>query len=101
MGLSEAYVTYASTGLLKEELLAIEPHALIAVGPGGAHDSDVIRYPLARRSFFAAEPGVWSSWTKGIQGLLLPSLVLALDDRAAKRRFWQAFLNLEDLALTR
>jgi len=35
--LPDAYVTYASTGLLEAELRAIEPHALIAVGPGGAH----------------------------------------------------------------
>ncbi len=94
--LPEAYVTYASNGLLKEELIAIKPNALIAVGLGGARDIDITRY--ARRSFFAAEPGVWFPGAKGIRGLLLPSLVPALDDRAAKHRFWQAFLSLKDLA---
>ncbi len=94
--LPEAYVTYASTGFLKEELIAIEPHALIAVGLEGARDIDITRY--VRRSFFAAEPGVWFPGTKGVRGLLLPSLVPALDDRAAKHRFWRAFLGLKALA---
>ena len=99
--LPEAYVTYASTGLLRKEVLAIEPRALIAVGPGGAREINVARYPFARRSFSEAELGVWFSWKKGTRGLLLPSLAPALDDEAAKRRFWRAFLGLKDLAPTR
>lgn len=100
VGLPEAYVTYASTGLLEEELLATEPHALIAGGPGGASDIDATGYQAARRSFSAAEPGVWFSWTKGTRGLLLPSLAPALDDEATKRLFWRTFLSLKALALT-
>ena len=96
--LPEVYVTYASTGFLKEELLAVEPHALIAVGVGGARDIDVTAYPLARRSFSEAEPGVWFSFTKGTRGLLLPSLTPALDDETAKRCFWRTFRTLKTLA---
>ncbi len=98
VALPEAYVTYASTGLLEEELLAIEPHALVAVGTGAASDIDAAGYPLVRQPFSEAESGVWFSWTKGTSGLLLPSLGPALDDEAAKRRFWRTFRGLKALA---
>lgn len=100
VGLPEAYVTYASTGFLKEELSAIEPHALIAVGAGGARDIDATNYPLVIRSFSKAEPGAWFSWKKGTRGLLLPSLAPALDDEEAKRLFWRTFLKLKALVPT-
>ncbi len=98
VGLPEAYVTYAATGLLREELLAIEPNALVAVGAGAASDIDAAGYPLVRQPFSEAEPGVWFSWTKGTVGLIAPSLAPALDDEAAKRRFWRTFLGLKALA---
>ncbi|MCA1687555.1 MAG: hypothetical protein LC714_02930 [Actinobacteria bacterium] len=96
--LPEAYVTYASTGLLDREILATEPHALVAVGPGAAREIDALGHPLARRSFSEAERGVWFAWTKGTAGLSLPALGPAIDDDGAKRRFWRAFLALRDLA---
>ncbi|MGH3145312.1 MAG: hypothetical protein ACRDTR_05870 [Rubrobacter sp.] len=96
--LPEAYVTYASTGLLAEELLAIEPRALVAVGVGAASDIDTTGYPLVRQPFSEAEQGVWFSWTRGTLGLLLPSLIPALGDEAAKRRFWRTFLALKAVA---
>ena len=96
--LPEAYVTYASTGLLAREILAAEPHALVAVGPGAASEIDALGYPLVRRTFSEAESGVWFAWTKGTAGLSLPALVPALDDEEAKRRFWRAFLALRNLA---
>jgi hypothetical protein len=99
--LPEAYVTYASTGTLAQEILATEPHALVAVGPGAARELDALGYPLVRRSFSEAESGVWFTWTKGTAGLSLPALIPALDDEGAKRRFWRAFLALRDLATTR
>jgi hypothetical protein len=99
--LPEAYVTYASTGLLAREILAAEPHALVAVGPGAASEIDALGYPLVRRTFSEAESGVWFAWTKGTAGLSLPALVPALDDEEAKRRFWRAFLALRDLAAAR
>ena len=98
VGLPDTYVTYASTGLLAREILAAEPHALVAIGPGAARDIDASEYPLARASFSTAEPGVWFAWTKGTAGLSLPALTPALDDEAAKRRFWHAFLALRDVA---
>ena len=98
VGLAEAYVTYASTGTLAEEILATEPHALMAVGPEAAREIDALDHPLAQNSFSEAETGVWFTWTKGTAGLALPPLAPALDDEAAKRRFWRAFLALRDLA---
>jgi hypothetical protein len=98
VGLPEAYVTYASTGLLKEELLATEPHALVAVGPGAAREVDGLDHPLARIPFSEAEEGVPFAWTRGTSGLLLPSLAPALTDDTRKRRFWRCFLVLKDLA---
>ena len=98
VGLPDAYVTYESTGLLAEEMQATEPHALIAIGAGAAHDIDAIDYTLVKQPFSEAEPGIWFAWTKGTAGLVLPALAPALDDDATKRRFWQAFLTLRDLA---
>jgi hypothetical protein len=97
VGLPEAYVTYASTGLLAQEILAAEPHALVAVGPGAVREIDALDHPLARHTFSEAERGVWFAWTKGTAGLSLPALIPALGDDGAKRRFWQAFLALRDL----
>jgi hypothetical protein len=97
VGLPEIYVTYASTGLLAEEILATEPHALVAVGPGAAREIDGLAHPLAQTLFSEAEPGSWFAWTKGTAGLVLPALAPALDDDAAKRRFWRAFQALRDL----
>lgn len=96
--LPEAYVTYASTGLLAQEVLATEPHALVAVGPGAAREIDALAHPLVRRPFSEAEIGMWFPWAKGTAGLTLPALIPALDDDSAKRRFWRAFLALRDLA---
>ena len=98
VGLPEAYVTYESTGLLAQEIQAAEPQALIAIGAGAARDIDALDYPLVRQPFSEAEPGIWFTWTKGTAGLTLPALAPALDDDAAKRRFWRAFLTLRDLA---
>jgi len=98
VGLPDAYVTYASTGLLKEELLAAEPHALVAIGPGAARDVDRLDHPLARTPFSEAEEGIPFAWTRGTSGLLLPSLAPALTDDTRKRRFWRCFLALKELA---
>lgn len=98
VGLPEAYVTYASTGLLGEEVLTAEPHALAAVGPGAARDIDGLDHPLAQHPYSEAETGIPFAWTKGTAGLLLPALAPALDDDAAKRRFWKAFLALKTFA---
>lgn len=97
VGLPEAYVTYESTGLLVQEIRATDPQALIAIGAGAARDIDAIDYPLAGQPFSGVRPGVWFAWTKGTVGLLLPAITPALDDEAAKRRFWQTFLALKDL----
>ena len=98
VGLQQAYVTYESTGLLAQEIQTTEPGVLVAIGPGAAREVDAIDYPLVRQAFSKAEPGVCFPWTKGTKGLLTPSLAPALDDEAAKRRFWSAFLALKDLA---
>jgi hypothetical protein len=98
VNLPDAYVTYAATGLLKEELLATEPHALVAVGPGAAGEIDGLDHPLARTPFSDAEEGSPFAWTRGTAGLRLPSLAPALTDDTHKRRFWRCFLALRDLA---
>lgn len=95
--LPDAYVTYASTGLLGEELLATEPHVLVAVGPGAAREIDALDHPLARTPFSEAPQGTPFAWTRGTSGLGLPPLAQALDDEADKRRFWRCFLALKDL----
>jgi hypothetical protein len=98
VNLPDAYVTYAATGLLKQGLLAAEPHALVAVGPGAAREIDGLDHPLARTPFSEAEEGIPFAWTRGTAGLRLPSLAPALADDTQKRRFWRCFLALRDLA---
>ncbi|CAA9477967.1 MAG: hypothetical protein AVDCRST_MAG02-4625 [uncultured Rubrobacteraceae bacterium] len=98
VGLPDAYVTYAATGLLGEEILATEPQLLVAVGPGAARDLDDLDYPLARRAFAEAEEGTPFTWTSGAAGLRLPPLAPALDHDESKRRFWRLFLVLRNFA---
>jgi len=97
VGLPDASVTWAGTGLLAEEILSAEPAALVAVGPGAAREIDALDHPLVRRPYAEAAEGEWFSWTRGTAGLLLPALAPALEDEGAKRSFWRAFLALRDL----
>ncbi len=96
--LSGAYVTWSSPNLL-EEILSLEPSALVAVGPA-ARAIDALGYPLAKTDFSEAPEGSWFAWTRGTFGLRLPALAPALTDADAKRRFWRAFLALRVLART-
>jgi len=95
--LDEAYVTWSSPDLL-EEILSLEPGALVAVGPVAARAIDAMGYPLAKTGFSEAPEGSWFAWTKDTFGLRLPALAPALVDADAKRRFWRAFLSLRALA---
>lgn len=94
--LDRAYVTWSPLSL--EEVLALEPNVLVAVGPGAARSIDSLKYPLAKATFSASPEGSWFSWTGGTAGLKLPALGPALDDADAKRRFWRAFLTLRVLS---
>jgi hypothetical protein len=94
--LDGAYVTWPHSDLL-EEILSLEPGALVAVGPAAARAIDSLDYPLARTSFSESPEGSWFDWTKGTSGLRLPALAPALEDAAAKRRFWHAFLAIRAL----
>lgn len=95
LNVAEAYVTWACTGLLMQEILVTEPNVIVAIGPGAAREIDDLGYPLARRTFSDARPGDWFTWTRGTSGLLLPPLAPALEDTDAKQRFWRAFLALK------
>ena len=95
--LDAAYVTWSHSDLL-EEILSLEPGALVAVGTSAARAIDSLAYSLARTSFSEAPEGSWFAWTKGTSGLKLPALAPALKDQDAKRRFWRAFLALRTLA---
>ena len=95
--LDAAYVTWCPPVLL-EEILSLEPCALVAVGPDVACAIDSLNYPLAKTGFSEASEGTWFAWTKGTSGLRLPALAPALGDDDAKRRFWRAFLALRVLA---
>ena len=94
--LERAYVTWPHPNLL-EEVLSLEPGALVVVGPLSARAIDSLDYPLARTSFSENPEGSWFDWTKGTSGLRLPALAPALEDAAAKRRFWHAFLAIRAL----
>ena len=94
--LEGAYVTCSHPHLL-EEMLSLEPTALVAIGPA-AHAIDSLNYPLANAQFSKATEGSWFAWTEGASGLRLPALAPALSDPDAKRRFWRAFLAIRTLA---
>ncbi len=94
--LDRAYVTWAPTSL--EEILALEPTALVAVGPAAARSVDSLRYPLTKTLFSESPEGSWFVWTEGTAGLKLPALDPALEDADAKRCFWRAFLALRVLS---
>ncbi len=94
--LDRAYVTWSHPDLL-EEILSLEPAALVAAGTTAAQAIDSCNYPLAKMLFSEAPHGSWFAWTKGAHGLRLPALAPALADDEAKRRFWIAFLALRAL----
>ena len=94
--LDDAYVTWPSSDLL-QEILSLEPGALVAVGLKAARTIDALGYPLTKTDFSEAPEGSWFSWTRSISGLRLPALIPALDDTNAKRYFWRAFLALRFL----
>ena len=98
VSLDAAYVTWSPPDVLREELLSLEPTVLVAVGPGAARAVDDAGHALVKTRFREAPEGSWFPWTRGTTGLLLPDLAPALEDLAAKRRFWRAFLALRDLA---
>ncbi|MGB3632677.1 MAG: hypothetical protein WA982_01410 [Rubrobacteraceae bacterium] len=95
--LSESYVTWSSTGVLLEEILSLQPSALISIGHEADHEIDGLDYPLSRSSFSDAVHGAWFPWTSSVAGLSLPALAPALDDEGAKKIFWRAFLTLQKL----
>ena len=94
--LERVYVTWSHPDL-PEEILSLEPDALIAAGPIASRAIDSCNYPLVKMAFSDAPEGAWFAWTKGTRGLRLPALGEALDDVDAKRRFWTAFLALRTL----
>lgn len=95
--LDRAYVTWTHPYLL-EEVLALEPSVLVAVGADAARAIDSLDYPLVKTPFSEATEGSPFAWTDGASGFLLPALAPALTDEDAKRRFWQAFLAMRALA---
>jgi uracil-DNA glycosylase family 4 len=77
---------------LIEELAIVAPKIVVVMGPealGALADLDI---PLARP--VEPEPGVIQSLTPSIELLYVPNIDEALDDDAAKRRFWSAFRML-------
>ena len=94
--LYRAYVTWPHPEL-PQEILSLEPDALVAAGPTAVRAIDLCNYQLAKMAFLEAPEGSWFAWTKGTRGLKLPALAPSLDDADAKRRFWAAFLALRAL----
>lgn len=94
--LDRAYVTWPHPDLL-EEILTLEPSALVTIGSGAVRAIDSLDYPLVRTRFVESTEGSWFAWTDSISGLRLPALAPALDDAEAKHRFWRAFLAMRAL----
>lgn len=72
-----------------EEVAIVQPRMIVIMGPDALATLAECELPLAR----PLEPreGVVQALTPSIEALLVPNIDDALDEEAAKRRFWAAF----------
>ncbi len=78
---------------LTRELHIVQPKLVVVMGDAAVTFLDALQFPLADR-ITDSEMGVVRRLTPTIQALVTPDIDLALDDRAAKTAFWNAFKAL-------
>jgi uracil-DNA glycosylase family 4 len=84
----------ACTARVLEELAIVQPKIVVVMGEDALHALDELQVPLSRQ----LEPvvGEIQQLTPSIAALYVPDIDEALDEEAAKRRFWAAFRVLGD-----
>ncbi len=78
---------------LTRELHIVQPKLLVVMGEQAARFVDAVRFPLAD-PLEDAGAGAVRRFTPTIEALLTPDIDAALDDRAEKTAFWNAFKAL-------
>jgi len=78
---------------LTRELHIVQPKLVVVMGEESADFLDRLEFPLAE-AIRGTEPGVLHRFTPTIEAMLTPDIDGALDDREAKKAFWNAFKAL-------
>ncbi len=82
-----------AAGFLLREVQITEPKIIVCMGEATADFLNRIRIPLAE-PIDPERIGEVQQLTPSIEALVTPDIDAALDDEAAKRRFWKAFQEL-------
>jgi uracil-DNA glycosylase len=76
------------------ELAIVSPRIVVVMGEDALATLNELDVPLGRT--VEPKPGEVQDLTPTCQALYVPDIDAALDEEAAKRRFWRAFRSLGD-----
>ncbi len=74
---------------LRRELRIVQPRLLVVMGDDALAFLNELAFPLSRQ--LEQKPGELQRFTPTIEALVAPDIDSALDEQAAKTRFWNAF----------
>ena len=74
------------------ELHIVQPKLLVVMGEDALAFLNELGFPLAGE--LEAKPGELQQWTPTVEALYVPDIDAALDEQAAKTRFWRALKAL-------
>jgi uracil-DNA glycosylase len=77
---------------LLRELHIVQPKLVVVMGEDALDFLNELEFPLS--SSLDAKPGEVQRWTPTTEALYVPDIDAALDEQAAKTRFWQALKAL-------
>jgi uracil-DNA glycosylase len=77
---------------LLRELHIVQPKLLVVMGEDALAFLNELGFPLAGE--LEAKPGELQQWTPTVEALYVPDIDAALDEQAAKTRFWRALKAL-------
>ena len=77
---------------LLRELHIVQPKLVVVMGEEALGFLNELEFPLS--SELEAKPGELQQWTPTVEALYVPDIDTALDEQAAKTRFWQALKTL-------
>jgi uracil-DNA glycosylase len=79
----------ASRAWLRRELRIVQPRLLVVMGEDALAFVGELAFPLSRS--LEPTPGELQRFTPTVEALVAPDIDSALDEQAAKTRFWNAF----------
>jgi uracil-DNA glycosylase len=77
---------------LLRELHIVQPKLVVVMGEDALAFLNELEFPLS--SELEVKPGELRQWTPTVQALFVPDIDAALDEQAAKTKFWQALKTL-------